>query len=85
MTFILIPLEERIVLDAAAAAVIYVDVNAHGTNDGTSWHNAYNNLQDALNQAAATTAPEQIWIADGTYKPGASRTDTFVIPDKTTF
>lgn len=84
LNFKLICLEERIVLDAAIGAVIYVDVHATGHNNGTSWSNAYTNLQDALTAAAHTSTPDQIFIADGVYKPGASRTDTFIIPDKTT-
>lgn len=65
----LIPLEERIVLDAAAAAVIYVNSHAALGGDGSSWAHAFNNLQDALTKAASTPGPDQIWIAKGTYTP----------------
>lgn len=90
--FKLIPLEERIVLDAAAAAtvstaVIYVDAHAHGANTGTSWSDAYTNLQSALNQAASTPGAEQIWVARGNYAPTAieplSGKPSFVIPTLT--
>ncbi|MGF1565965.1 MAG: choice-of-anchor Q domain-containing protein, partial [Flavobacteriales bacterium] len=52
--------------DEELAAIIYVNHAATGTNDGTSWANAYTSMQAAL---AATTENRQIWIAAGTYKP----------------
>jgi len=46
--------------------IIYVDSNAVGTNNGSSWINAFKHLQDALAQAYGT---DQIWVAEGIYKP----------------
>ena len=46
--------------------VSYVDINATGTNSGTSWTNAYVALQDAIN---ASSIGDSIWVAAGTYKP----------------
>lgn len=77
----LIPLEERIVLDAAAAAVIYVNSHAAPGGDGASWAHAFNHLQDALTKAASTSGPDQIWIAAGTYTPQGGNASTFVLPD----
>jgi len=52
----------------------FVRQSATGTNDGTSWTNAYTDLQSALNAGAAG----QVWVAAGTYKPAASaRTTSF--------
>ncbi|WP_299099155.1 T9SS type A sorting domain-containing protein [uncultured Winogradskyella sp.] len=56
-----------------AHSQVYVDASATGNNDGTSWADAYNNLQSALNSNPAGT----FWIKAGTYIPGANRTDSF--------
>ncbi len=49
-----------------AASVIYVDASASGANNGTSWADAYGEMQDALDEAASG---DQIWVAAGTYNP----------------
>ncbi|UCC29238.1 MAG: S8 family serine peptidase, partial [Phycisphaerales bacterium] len=57
-------------------AVIYVDADAAGNNDGSSWVDAFNDLQEAL---AVSVSYDQIWVAAGTYLPtsGTDRTATF--------
>lgn len=47
--------------------ILYVQTSATGNNDGTSWSNAYNDLQDALDNDC--TGVTEIWVAAGTYKP----------------
>jgi predicted outer membrane repeat protein len=46
--------------------VIYVDQDAAATNSGTSWADAFIDLQDAFNWAIEGV---EIWVAEGTYKP----------------
>lgn len=48
------------------ANIIYVNEFTEGPENGTSWKNAFMDLQPALDAAAPGT---QIWVAYGTYKP----------------
>lgn len=52
----------------AGVTPIFVNAAATGANDGSSWANAYVDLQDAL---AAATDPAEIWVARGRYLPDA--------------
>jgi len=53
----------------AFGKIIYVDKDAVGANDGTSWQNAYVYLQEALTAASLSTEPVEIRVAQGTYRP----------------
>jgi predicted outer membrane repeat protein len=45
---------------------IFVNASASGSNNGSSWTDAFTDLQNAL---SAASSGDQIWVAAGTYKP----------------
>lgn len=47
-------------------SLVYVDTDATGNNDGTSWADAYNTIQDGL---GSVDAGGEVWVAEGTYYP----------------
>ena len=54
---------------------LYVDENATGANNGSSWVNAYTDLQSALdNMDACDGNVIEIWVASGTYFPSKDTT-----------
>jgi len=67
-------------LSPASAKTIYVNSSVPPSGSGTSWSDAYDSLQDALDTADPC---DQIWVAAGTYIPTAridpcdTRTATF--------
>ncbi len=74
--------DTEIILDTNLASnIIYVNDDANGNNDGTSWTNAFNDLQDAI---AISTEGDQIWVASGIYYASDSdASDSFSLVDGT--
>ncbi|MEP0369274.1 MAG: LamG-like jellyroll fold domain-containing protein [Cyclobacteriaceae bacterium] len=56
-------------------AKIHVKSDAAGNNDGSSWTDAFTDLKTATEHA--TAAGDEIWVAQGTYKPDASDRTAF--------
>ncbi len=58
----------------AFGGLIYVDKDATGGNDGSSWANAYTDLQNAFSEAGDDAfegydpAACEVWVAEGSYK-----------------
>ncbi|UCE59001.1 MAG: S8 family serine peptidase [Phycisphaerales bacterium] len=53
--------------------VFFVDADANGAEDGTSWVDAFTDLQDALAASHDVCGSDaEVWIATGTYIPAAA-------------
>lgn len=60
---------------AQNCSVIYVNIAATGASDGSSWQNAFPNLQDAITESAnCLDVGVEIWVAQGTYRPDIGET-----------
>ncbi len=60
----------------SSGRLIYVDAAATGANDGSSWADAYTDLQEALVEANES-APAVVRVAQGTYQPATSPAGDF--------
>lgn len=65
----------------AAQRVVFVKLDATGNRDGTSWANAFVDLQAAL---ASSRSGDEVWVAQGSHAPagrGGSQVATFALRD----
>ncbi|RNC86406.1 MAG: T9SS C-terminal target domain-containing protein [Winogradskyella sp.] len=64
--------ETAIVNVVNTTPIIYVDQNATGSGDGTTWANAFNTIQEAIHLINNTcTTVDEIHIAEGSYLEGS--------------
>lgn len=73
----------------ASATTFFVDSHAVPGGNGASWASAFKSLDDALLASAINAGPDEIWVAQGRYRPtvpttGDLRSVTFKIPHNTT-
>jgi hypothetical protein len=59
---------------ACCPTTVFVDSAATGANDGSSWADAYTDLQDAIDLVANSCPGVEIWVAKGTYFPSRDQT-----------
>ncbi|BAP54880.1 hypothetical protein THII_0583 [Thioploca ingrica] len=66
-------------LNCPNTPILYVNQKAGGKNTGLNWNEAFTDLQTALATAISCDGVNQIWVAEGTYKPTTQtdRTATF--------
>ena len=68
---------------SAVGETIYVDDDAAGANDGSSWADAYKYLQDALADANSADKPVEIRVAQGIYRPDRNTAEPNGTGDRT--
>ena len=71
-----------LIAGSATAGTRYVNVaQTTGANDGTSWADAFQGVTGVQSALAVSVAGDDIWVAQGNYKPtaGTSRTISFVL------
>jgi|GEM_PF-1686487 len=65
----------------AGNSIWYVNGSASGANNGTNWASAFTTVTAAF-QNYNLQSGDQIWVAQGVYKPFAGRTNSFNVPTR---
>ena len=65
------------VFEANSSSILYVDKDATGVADGTSWANALVDLAQAL---VSQQSFNEVWVAEGTYLPGTIKSTSSFFP-----
>ncbi|MHC4687792.1 MAG: hypothetical protein ACYTEW_26320, partial [Planctomycetota bacterium] len=78
-TGLVVPILLLVMAGGALGRIIYVDADAIGANNGSSWSDAYIYIQDALVDANLSGDVNQIRVAQGIYRPDQNS----VYPDGT--
>lgn len=69
---------EVTVTSAVAGGVLFVDKDAYyGSQDGSSWDDAFTDLAQALSRAGCAGGPVDVWVAEGTYRPDGGTGDRY--------
>lgn len=69
MRYLILSIACLLFVSISQAKIIYVDDDANGLKNGSSWKNAYNYLQDALADANSSPKTVEIRVAQGIYRP----------------
>jgi len=73
-----LPIAFLITAPSSAEGVVHVDQQATGLEDGSTWEDAFTDLQTALSQ----NVTGEVWVATGTYTPagaGGDRAASFTL------
>jgi len=59
--------------------IVYVDKNATGDEDGSSWENAFTDIQDAVNYLSDRGLEGWVWVAKGLYSSSKNPRSVVII------
>ncbi len=77
------PQTVNVVLKVSEKPYVFVDDTATGNNNGSSWADAFTDLENALEFARNNPkSVQEIWVAEGTYTPTIATNATFNIPNE---